>query len=74
MGIRGNEEADKSAKEATDMPGVISNRLPYTDYYQTIRRARNSKWQKEWENSNSKLKQIKPRIEEWKSAHSSCRQ
>ena len=41
-GIKGNEEADKAAKEATDMPGVITTRLPYTDYYQTIRRARNS--------------------------------
>ena len=24
------------------MPGMITNRLPYTDYYMTIRRARNS--------------------------------
>ena len=26
-GIKGNEEADKAAKEATDMPGVITTRL-----------------------------------------------
>ena len=62
---------DKAAKEATDMPGVITTRLPYRDYYQTIRRARNSEWQREWENNTSNLKQIKPRIEEWESAHNS---
>ena len=73
-GIKGNEEADKAAKEAIYMPGMITTRLPYTDYYQTIRRARNSEWQREWENNTSKLKQIKPRIEEWESAHRSCRQ
>ena len=48
-------------------------RLPYTDYYLTIRRARNSEWQREWENSTSKLHYIKPRIEEWESAHNSNR-
>ena len=73
-GIKGNEEADKAAKEATDMPGLITTRLPYTDYYQTIRRARNSEWQREWEDSTSKLKIIKPRIEEWQNTHNSCRQ
>ena len=31
-GIKGNEEADKAAKEATDMPGMTTTRLPFTDY------------------------------------------
>ena len=43
MGIKGNE-VDKAAKEAIDIPVVttIRLRLPYTDYYLAIRRARNS--------------------------------
>ena len=62
MGIKENEEADKAAKQAIDMPGINTTRLPHTDYYLTIRRAINSEWQKEWENSISKLYYIKPRI------------
>ena len=48
-------------------------RLPYTDYYLAIRRARNSEWQRKWENT-SKLQYIKPRIEEWESSHNSYRE
>ena len=33
--------ADKAGKQA-DMPRMIITRLPYTDYYLTIRRAKNS--------------------------------
>ena len=32
-GIKENKEADKAAKEATDMPGLITTRLSYTEYY-----------------------------------------
>ena len=42
IGIKGNEEVNKVT------------RLPYTDYFLTIKSARNSKWQ----NSNSKLHYI----------------
>ena len=48
IGIKGNEEADKAAKEAIDMPGMTT-RLPYINYYLTIKRVRNS----ELENRNS---------------------
>ena len=41
MGIKGNKEADKTAKYTIGMPGVITTRLPYTDYYLTNRRAKN---------------------------------
>ena len=68
MRIKGNKEA---AKEALDMPGVITTRLSYTDYYLAIRRSRNSKWKREWENSSSKLHYIKLSIEKRKSAHNS---
>ena len=40
--IKGNEEANKSAKQVIDMPGMTK------DYKLTIRKARNSKWQREW--------------------------
>ena len=63
-----------TAKQAIDLPGMTTTRLLYTDYYLTIRRARNSKWQREWENSTSKLHYIKPHIKEWESAYNSCRQ
>ena len=74
VGIKGNREADKASKQGIDMPEMTTTRLPHTDNYVTIRRARNSKWQREWENNNSKLYYIKPHIEEWKSAHNNYRQ
>ena len=62
--IKGNEEEDNAANQAIDMPGMTLTRLPYTDYYLTIRKARNSEWQRELENRTSKLDYIKPQIEE----------
>ena len=56
------------------MPGIITKRLPYTEYHLAINSSRNSEWHRELENSSSKLHYIKPHIEEWESAHSSCRQ
>ena len=46
IGIKGNEEPDKVAKQAIDLPGMTTSKLPYTDYYLTIRRAKNCEWQK----------------------------
>ena len=40
--IKGKEEANKATKQAIDMPGIASTRLPHADYYLTIKRARNS--------------------------------
>ena len=37
----------------------------------TIKRAWNSEWQRQWENSTSKLHYIKSCIEEWESNHNS---
>ena len=48
--------------------------LLHTDYYLTIRKARKSEWQREWENNTSKLYYIKPHIKEWESAHNRCKQ
>ena len=43
IGIKGNEGADKAAKQAIDMPGMVTTKLPHNTIYLTIRRARNSK-------------------------------
>ena len=40
--IKGNEEVDKAAKLAIDIPEMATTRLLYTNYYLIIRRARNS--------------------------------
>ena len=42
--LKRNEEADKAAKQAIDMPGITTTRLPFTDYYLIIRRTRTSEW------------------------------
>ena len=52
-----------------DLLGITITKLPYTDYYLFIRKSRNSKWQRKWENSISKQ-----HIEEWENAQNSCRQ
>ena len=38
-----NEEADKAAKQAIDMSGMTTTRIPYTNYYFGIWRVKNSK-------------------------------
>ena len=47
IGVKRNEEADKAEKQAIDMKGITITRLPNTDYHSTIKRVRNSEWQKE---------------------------
>ena len=56
------------------MSGITTTRLSHIDYYLAIKSAGNSEQQREWENSTSKLHYIKPCIEDWESAHNSCRQ
>ena len=50
-----NEKAGKQQKKSIE----CKTRLSYIDYYLTIRRARNSKLEKEWENSAIKLQRGK---------------
>ena len=56
--IKGSKEADKTAIQAIDITEMTTTRLPHIDYYLIMRRARNSKWQREWENNTSKLQYI----------------
>ena len=69
---KGNEEADKTSKQAIVMPGMTT-RLPHTDYYLTISKARNFEWKREWENDTSKLHYIKLHIKKLESVNNSCR-
>ena len=52
IGTKGNYE---TAKQSIDVPRMTAIRLSYTDYYLTIKRAINSEWQREWENSTSTM-------------------
>ena len=62
IGIKGCKEMDKAAKQA--IPGMTTAKLSYTYYYLTCKRARNSKLQRQWENSTRRMK----------SAYNCCRQ
>ena len=44
--VKGNEEADKAAKQIINMQGMTKTRLPYVDYYLTIGKTKtlNGKW------------------------------
>ena len=43
IGIKGNN----AAKQAIDIPGIATTKLPFTDFYLTTRRTKNSEWQRE---------------------------
>lgn len=64
-GIAGNERADQAAKEASRrIPTMIP--IPFTDYFATIFKKVNEKWQSCWAQSNSKLHDVKPNVGTWK--------
>ena len=62
VGIAGNEEADKLAKEAT-VDGTNTN-LPITvqEFSSVIKRKQIENWQNVWDRSQAKLKIFKPRV------------
>ena len=47
--INGNEDADKAAKSAIDMP-VYPVNIPIYDYLAALKPAVNKKWQNLWNN------------------------
>ena len=58
--IKGNEEVDKAAKLAIDIPEMATTRLLYTNYYLIIRRARNSEW--EWKSAHNSFRQYEVKV------------
>ncbi|XP_066969226.1 uncharacterized protein [Macrobrachium rosenbergii] len=70
VGIKGNEEADKAAKEAAHMTRSNASIL-LNDYIAYTKVGIINKWQIKWneEPGNNKLKQIKPGVKKWSSSY-----
>ena len=67
--IKGNEDADKAAKEAVSSPR-IEKEIPLNDILSNIKITMRQKWQREWEDVplNNKLRSIKQCINSWPSS------
>ena len=61
IGIQGNELADQAAKAALDLPNS-SLTVPSSDFRPIIRQHIINTWQQAWNNSQSKLHHIQPKI------------
>ncbi len=65
IGIKGNEAADKAAKDGLDK-AVIQMSIPYTDHKMYIKRLVRFKWQGEWAPKfDNKLNEVQPNIGKW---------
>ena len=65
MKINGNE----TAVVGKGSNGYCHFKIPSTDHFPAIKKARNSEWQRKWDMSTSKLHNIKPNNEESESSH-----
>ena len=67
VGISGNEEADKAAKDALSLE-VLSFKVPFSDFKPLINNFIKNVWQQSWSdpaNQNNKQFTIKPGLGEW---------
>ena len=67
IGIRGNEEADKAAKDALSLE-ILPFKVPFNDFKPLIYNFIQNVWQQSWSdsaNQNNKLYTIKPGLGEW---------
>ena len=73
--LKGNEDADKAAKEAINYPSLKKS-VPVYDILSLIKCKVKQKWQSEWESFpiTNKLRSIKTSISPWQSSIQKCRQ
>ena len=67
IGISGNEEADKAAKDALSLE-ILPYRVPFNDFKPLINNFIKNVWQQSWSdpaNQTNKLFTIKPGLGEW---------
>ena len=67
IGISGNEEADKAAKDALSLE-ILPYRVPFNDFKPLINNFIKNVWQQSWSdpaNQTNKLFTIKPDLGEW---------
>ena len=65
VGIRGNEEADKAAKDALKLQ-VSNLKIPFTDFKSEIRKHVKEVWQEQWDSCVlNKLHSIHPQLGLW---------
>ena len=65
VGIHGNEAADRVANEALQFPGFATTEIPHRDYFLSIKRHTNARWQERWNRSTSHLRRIRPTVKSW---------
>ena len=64
VGIKGNEQVDSYAKEASDLPITLGSKIPYGDYKTIIKKTIFSAWEDQWSSQvENKLFKIKPRLQ-----------
>ena len=65
VGVEGNEKADQEAKIAAESTQIYTNKVPYTDLEHSIKAYIREVWQLRWDNTEAKLKIIKPTLAKW---------
>lgn len=64
-GIVGNEQADQAASEGRQVGDTVIDSIPLEDFVKQTREGTWKIWQGRWEQSESKLKEIKDRCSKW---------
>ena len=73
VGIKGNENADRSAKSALNLP-ISDFKVPHTDFKSSVLTHIQSSWQSQWDaDVFNKLHSVKPSLGEWYPVYRSVR-